>query len=193
VTQFPVLENTDSELMLRLADGDDLALNHLMDRWERRLTSFLLRMTGEHDTAVDLAQETFVRLYKARSRYSPSAKFSTYIFSIAANLARNHFRWKSRHPTVSLDAENSDGIPLVGEARDTTHTPAAAMEMSEKYREVFTALQSLPHDLKEALSLFVYDELSYTEIAKLAGCSVKAVETRIYRARHLLKETLQKN
>lgn len=82
-------EPGDHELMARLAKGDDLALNALMRRWSDRIVSFLYRMTGRHDTAVDLAQETFVKLYQARERYRPSGgEFSTWLFTIASNLAK---------------------------------------------------------------------------------------------------------
>src|SRR5688572_13207869 len=98
------MEASDPELMARLSAGDDLALNALMDRWGGRVAGFLHKMTGQHEAAADLAQETFVKLYQARGRYRPSGNFSTYLFAIASNLARNHARWKSRHPTVSIDA-----------------------------------------------------------------------------------------
>ncbi len=183
-------EDDDIQLMQRLASGDDLALNTLMDRWSARLNGFLMNMTGQREVAIDLTQEAFVRLYKARNRYRPKGAFSTYLFSIAANLARNHARWKSRHPTLSIDATAEDGRPLVSEACDPGQTPDEHADSAERYREVREALRALPHDLREAISLFVYEGMSYVEIAGLAGCSSKAVETRIYRARQILKEQL---
>lgn len=185
------MEASDSELMARLANEDDLALNILMDRWVARVTSFLYKMTGQRDTAVDLAQETFVKLYGARKRYKSDGTFSTYLFTIAANLARNHARWRSRHPTVSLDATNEDGSKSVFETADPHQTPEEAAETSEKFRTVHAALLALPHDLREAMTLFVYEGMGYADIAKLTQCSAKAVETRIYRARQILKEKLK--
>lgn len=185
------MDASDSELMVRLADGEDLALNLLMDRWGQRVTSFLFRMTGHREAAVDLSQETFVKLYQARKKYRPSGTFSTYLFTIAANLARNHARWKSRHPTVSLDATGDDGIPVMAETVDPGQTPDSAADTSETYRAVHRALMALPHDLREAMTLFVYEGMGYADIAALTGCSAKAVETRIYRARQILKERLK--
>mgnify|MGYP000300724089 CR=1 FL=1 len=185
-----MLDVDDVQLMSRLANGEDLALNVLMDRWGRRLNTFLYRMTGQQEVAVDLTQESFVRLYKARKRYRPKGEFSTYLFSIAANLARNHARWKSRHPTVSLDATNEDGVPLVTEASDPSQRPDEHADSAERYQKVREALAALPPDLREAISLFVYEGMGYAEIAGIAGCSSKAVETRIYRARQLLKGIL---
>jgi len=186
-----MMEASDSELMVRLKEGDDLALNTLMDRWSLRVTSFLYKMTGQRDIAIDLAQETFVKLYGARKRYKPQGKFSTYLFTIAANLGRNHARWRSRHPTVSLDATNDAGVSTMPEPVDPHQSPAEAAESSEKYRATQEALFALPHDLKEAMVLFVYEGMGYADIAALSGCTAKAVETRIYRARQILKEKLR--
>lgn len=184
------MDHSDIELMERLAKGDDLALNVLMDRWSERVTGFLFRMTGSREGAIDLAQETFVKLYQARTRYRVGGKFSTYLFAIAGNLARNHARWKRRHPTVSLDAppEDAFAIPPPVDPRRTPLETAAALE---KTAAVDRAFQSLPEDLREAMALFIYEGMSYVEISTMVGCSKKAVETRIYRARQLLKEELK--
>ena len=184
------METSDTELMARLADGDDLALNALMERWSERVAAFLYKMTGHHETAVDLAQEAFVKLYQARERYRPNGTFSTYLFAIASNLARNHARWKGRHPTVSIDATLEDGVPVVPELTDNHQTPEEAAQSAEKFRAVHEAFLLLPPDLREAMTLFVYEAMGYAEISAISGCSPKAVETRIYRARQILKERL---
>lgn len=185
------MEASDSELMSRLAAGDDLALNVLMTRWSARVSSFLFRMTGQRDAAVDLAQETFVKLYQARDRYKPQGNFSTWLFAIAANLARNHSRWKARHPTVSLDAASADGSGILPELVDSNQTPGDAALSREKSMAVHRAILSLPLEMREALTLFVHEGLGYAEIAELDHCSAKAVETRIYRARQILKDQLK--
>ncbi len=188
--EVPVLEVSNSELMERLAKGDDFALNALMDRWANRVTAFLYKTTGQREASVDLAQETFVKLYQARKRYQSRGTFSTYLFAIASNLAKNHLRWKSRHPTVSMDAADEDSVSSVPEVIDSNRTPGEAAEAGEKFRAIHEAFRSLPHDLREAMSLFIYEGMGYAEIATVSGCSLKAVETRIYRARQLLKEQL---
>lgn len=185
------MDAPDSDLMLRLADGDDLALNSLMTRWSDRVVAFLFRMTGQRDVAIDLAQETFVKLYQARARYRPQGNFSTWLFAIAANLARNHARWKARHPTVSLDATNPDGSATFPDPVDMDPTPGEAALTHEQTTAVNAAILALPLELREALTLFVYEGLGYAEIASLNHCSPKAVETRIYRARQILKERLK--
>jgi RNA polymerase sigma-70 factor (ECF subfamily) len=185
------MEASDTELMARLAGGDESALNALMDRWSGRIAAFLYKMTGQRDAAVDLAQETFVRLYQARERYKVSGSFSTYLFAIATNLARNHARWKVRHPTVSMDATQEDGTSALPELADTRPAPDEAAGSSEKFRAVHEAFLCLAPDLREAMSLFVYEGLGYAEIAAISQCTAKAVETRIYRARRILKGRLE--
>lgn len=184
------MEATDAELMTRLAGGDDLALNALMLRWRERVAAFLYRITAHPDTAADLAQETFVKLYQARSRYRPDGKFSSYLFAIASNLGRNHARWKRRHPTVSLD-EESESCSVLAEAIDAGPTPGEAAVSAERLREVNAAFQALPDDLRETMTLFIHEGMGYAEIATVAGCSPKAAETRIYRARQILKDKLK--
>ncbi len=183
------IEATDAELMIRLAGGDDLALNALMLRWKARVASFLYKMTGHTGTAEELAHETFVKLYQARNRYRAEARFSTYLFAIAANLGRNQARWKKRHPTISLD-DNGDDLVTPIEVTDPSPPPDQAASSAEACREVQRAFQVLPLELREAMTLFIYESMSYAEIAAIAGCSAKAAETRIYRARQILKVQL---
>jgi RNA polymerase sigma-70 factor (ECF subfamily) len=185
-------EAEDHELMARLASGDDLALNSLMHRWSDRIISFLYRMTGRHDVAVDLAQETFVKLYQARSRYRPrSGQFSTWLFAIASNLAKNHARWRSRHPEVSLDVSADEDFTSPPEPRSTAASPDQAAVTRETEEQIRTAILNLPSELREALLLFFHEQLGYADIAHVTRCSPKAVETRIYRARQILKEQLK--
>jgi RNA polymerase sigma-70 factor (ECF subfamily) len=177
----------DILLMQRLASGEDLALNTLMSRWRERVAAFLLRMVGDHATAMDLTQEAFVRLYTSRHSYRPAAAFSTYLFHIAANLARSHARWKGRHPTVPLMDE--EGV-MIHEPADPQPTPDAAAELKEKTALVNQAIAALPAELREALLLFTVEQMSHAEIAAALRCSVKAVEVRVYRARQMLRQML---
>src|SRR4029077_6971878 len=92
----PFKRDPDAELMLRLKDGEDLMLNELMTRWQQPLVAFIYRSIGHQSDALDLAQETFVRVYQARSRYTARAKFASWLFAIAANLCRNYMRRSAR-------------------------------------------------------------------------------------------------
>lgn len=177
--------------MLRLKAGDDLALNELMSRWQQPLAAFLLRYTANEFDVLDLSQETFVRVYESRRRYQPTAKFSTWLFTIAANLSRNLARWRERHPTVSLYAPGDgstlsleQSLPAPGES------PVDSAEREDLAGAVREHIQRLPHDLKTAVLLSEYHDLSHAEIAGVLGCSAKAVETRLYRARRALHSSL---
>jgi RNA polymerase sigma-70 factor (ECF subfamily) len=177
----------DAHLMLRLQGGEDVALNRLMERWQEPLTRFILRYTGNPTDAVDLAQEAFVRVYQHRSRYRPKGRFSTWLYAIATNLCRNHARWQRTHPTAPLEEGEGD---TGSERAAADPSPAANAEASEIARLVREHIQKLSHDLKTVLLLFEYQDLSYEEIAGVLGCSPKAVETRLYRARKRLRQSL---
>jgi len=185
----------DIENMLGLKRGDNLALNLLMDKWQQPLVHFLVRMTNNHQDAMDLAQETFVRLYQNRRSYRPTGHFSTFLFTIATRLARNRARWRSRHPEVPIDTHTevrsfdatSSPIDQLQTAGDD---PADGLQRKERVEEIRQCVQSLPADLRECLVLYEYHDMSYADIAAVTDCSVKAVENRIYRARKLLKSQL---
>ncbi len=130
-----------------------------------------------------------MRVFESRHRYKASAKFSTWLFTIASNLCRNFFRWQTRHPTVPLPAETDDNLAERATA-DRAVSPAEAAEQRERAEAVRKHIHALPHDLKSAILLFEYEDLSHQEIAGVLGCSVKAVETRLYRARNILRENL---
>lgn len=185
-------EDTDWAAMRRLRGGEELALNEIIERWQRRVTSYLLRLTASETVAIDLAQETFVRVYQSRERYRPSAKFSTWLFTIASNLAREHFRWLKRHPTASLNTADEAARPLSERIAAEGLDPSEAVENVEQTTAVREAVMSLPNDLREAVVLFEYEDMSYEQISAITGCSRKAVETRLYRARGILRERLKR-
>lgn len=177
----PAAEPSDEETMLALQQGDDLALNRLMARWERPLRSFLYRSTRNEQDALDLAQETFVRVYQHRARYRTGAKFSTWMFQIALNLARDHSRRTRRRPTESLEEAPE---------QFTTATPRGEATDAEAAAAVRDAVGRLPEDLREAVLLSEFQNLSHAEIAQIVGTTPKGVETRLYRAREKLRGLL---
>ncbi|MBK8035594.1 MAG: RNA polymerase sigma factor [Verrucomicrobiaceae bacterium] len=182
----PARDELDAELMRTLAEGDDLALNRLMDAWSQPLISYLMRLTGSHATACDLAQESFVRVHRHRLEFRPSQKFSTWLFAIATNLARNHARWRSRHPEALTEPENLRELRVA-----STHaTPDQQAAANERLAAVQKAVSELPHDLREVLILSTWHGLSHAEIARVQDTTEKAVEVRLYRARKLLREIL---
>ena len=181
--------DTDETLMERLRDGNDLALNALMDRWEKPLIGFVSRYTDSRSDALELAQETFVRIYENRGRYRAGGKFSTWMFTIAVNLCRNHARWTKRHPSVANLSEGSD--ELVERIAADADSPDVGSMRSDEATLVRRAIQELPHDQRTAVLLSEYHGLSHAEIAEVQRCSVKAVEARLYRARKLLRSSLE--
>src|SRR5215472_18190822 len=107
---MPEENNPDLACMVRLREGDDLALNELMERWQKPLHSFILRYVGNHRDSIELAEETFVRVHQHRSRFNFKSKFSTWLLTIATNLCRHHTRWRERHPTISLDEVSDENL-----------------------------------------------------------------------------------
>lgn len=180
---------SDEELMCRLRGGEAAALAPLMQRWERPVKRFIFRVVGNPAEAEDLAQEVFVRVFTKCATYRPGAKFSTWCFSIAANQAKNRLRWWRRRPALSLDAWIGAG------GDETDESPAGASASHEAVRHerivaVQEAVAALPLDLRTALVLFEYEGQSVADIAAALGCTPKAVENRLYRARQQLKLTL---
>ncbi len=175
---------SDEELMQRLQAGDEAALTPPMQRWETPVKRLIFRLIGNAAEAEDLAQEVFVRVFTRRAGYRPGARFSTWCFAIAANQAKNRLRWWRRRPVVSLDAWTDAG----GEAVDETAGDGA--EQRERIAAVQAAVTALPLDLRTALVLFTYEGQSMAEIAAVLGCTAKAVENRLYRARRQLQARL---
>jgi len=178
--------------MERLIAGHDAALNDLMERHAKPVFHFLCRMLGNEDDANDLAQETFVRVFKSRGSFRAEQKFSTWLFTIAANLARNHFRWRTRHPNISLDAENPETEQSLGSTLPANNpAPNEQALAAERAKAVRVAVGKLPEDLREAIVLCEWEELSMAAAAAVLETTPKAVESRLYRARQLLRERLK--
>jgi RNA polymerase sigma-70 factor (ECF subfamily) len=186
-------ESQDRADMARLVGGHEAALNALMERHAAGVFHFLCRMLGNEDDANDLAQDTFVRVYRARESYNPAQKFSTWLFTIAANLARNQLRWRSRHPNVSLEAESESTEQTLGDTLPAaTSTPHQAADEAERVQRVRAAVQALPGDLREAIVLCEWEDLPVAEAATVLSTTPKAVESRLYRARKLLRDRLSR-
>lgn len=173
----------DESLMAELAGGDDTALRPLMDRWQVPLRSFLYRFLQDDHEAADVAQETFVRVHRHRARWRPGARFSTWMFHIALNLARDRRRWwrLRRHD----DVDTTFGLSSGGDS------PDAAAERAERVAEVRAAVAALPGHLRSIIILSEYEHLPQAEIAAIEGITVKAVETRLARAREKLRKVLR--
>ncbi len=173
----------DAQDLQALQQGEHAALDRLMVRWQIPLRSFLYRYVRNEQDALDLAQETFVRVFRHRDQFRAGARFSTWMFQIAVNLARDQARRSQRRPTDALDA--------VPEPATDSSVPAD-LERAESAAAVREAIASLSPDLREALILSEYEDLSHAEIGEVVGATPKAVETRLYRAREHLRKQLQR-
>ncbi|MBK9991016.1 MAG: sigma-70 family RNA polymerase sigma factor [Verrucomicrobia bacterium] len=182
---------TDEELMAALQAGQDAALAPLMERWELGVKAFLSSLGVPSADVEDVAQEAFVRLYEKRASYRVGAAFKPWLLTIAGNLGRNRLRWRFRRREDSIQAMDADQ-PGGFHFADPSAQPASNLaERANLAQGVRSAVDSLPANLREAVVCVELEELSYNEAAQIMGCSAKAVETRLYRARKLLRTTCE--
>lgn len=192
---MPSDNETDLALLDELRRGRDSAMNELMERWQRPLLSFAYRYVQSEEDARDLVEELFVRVYRNRDRFKQGTKFSAWAFTSLSNLCKNFERWKRRHPAFGRDSLTDDWSTKEGEIHPQATTteisqPDEEMLNAERIAIVKDAINKLPHDLRVTLLLYQYEGLSYKEIGDIVGCSIKGVETRLYRARKALKSIL---
>ncbi len=185
-----VMLDPDVELMLRLKAGDDACFDQLVARYRTPVLSFLYRMVHNGDLAEELAQETFLRVYRARRQYRPEAKFSTWLFRIASNLALNALRdgaWDRQHISLEEAAESAGTSLAIPD-------PALGIEEElmrrERARIVAEAIDALPPKQRLAVLLHKYQDLDYAEIAGILGCSESALKSLLFRAYEKLRVRL---
>ncbi len=190
----PDADARDRAAMARLAAGDDTALAELMERHAPAVLRYLKGLLGDAEDALDLAQETFVRVYQARHRFRPRDRFLPWLYTIATNLARNRLRWRQRHPTVALatgeEAAEEGSAPSPGVMANDP-PPAENLLARERAAAVRAAVRRLPPDLREVVVLCAWEERSQAEAAAILGTTPKAVESRLYRARQRLQAELR--
>ena len=185
------LDELDRADMAQLASGHDAALNALMERHAGKLFNYLIRCLQNEEDAADTAQEAFVRVYQNRAKFDASQRFSTWLYAIATNPVKDRYRYRTRHPQVSLDAENGvSGHGFQENLPEHKSTPSESLQAAERAEAVRAAVGELPEDLRTPLILSDYEELSHAEIGVILKCSTKAVETRLYCARKQLRDKL---
>ena len=185
-----VMARSDVQLMLSAKAGDDESFELLLQRYRTPLVNFLHRMVRDRGTAEDLAQEVFLRVYRARKKYEPSAKFTTWLFRIATNVALNSLRdGRYRQLEVSADETREDEQPMLSVP---DQRPSAVERMMEQDRAEFIrrAIQTLPEKQRVAVLLHKYHELDYDEIAGILECSESALKSLLFRAYETLREKL---
>jgi RNA polymerase sigma-70 factor (ECF subfamily) len=189
------MARSDVQLMLDVKAGDEQSFALLLHRYRSPLVNFLYRMVRNREQAEDLAQEVFLRVYRAREDYVPSAKFTTWLFRIATNLALNSVR-DTRHQRleqsldapVSTDAEDGDERPL--EVADKHPDIEQHLVEEERKKMIRHAIDKLPEKQRAAVLLHKYQELDYNEIAKILDCSESALKSLLFRAYETLRVEL---
>jgi len=179
--------------MLRVKRGDRAAFGELVEKYKQPVMNFIYRTLRDEAEAEDLAQNVFLQAYKSARRYRHTAKFSTWLFTIARNLCLNELRRRSRHPADSIEeahAEHED-LPRQQFEDKAQLAPGEHVLHSELARKIEEALAELPENQRTALLLCRQEEVSYEEIAEILQCSLSATKSLIHRARETLKEKLK--
>ena len=190
---MPDQVDPDAVLMLRVKRGDRAAFAELVGKYRQPLFNFVFRTLRDETETEDVAQNTFLQVWKSRSRYERTAKFSTWLFTIARNLCLNEIRRRSRHPAESLEETHAehDDQPSRQYEDKKVFLPTENVLHSELARKIEEALAELPENQRTAILLCRQDEVSYEEIAEILGCSLSATKSVIHRGRETLKEKLK--
>jgi RNA polymerase sigma-70 factor (ECF subfamily) len=188
------LRDPDIRIMLRVRNDEAGAFEELVERYQHRLVGVMHHLIGNADEAEDLAQEVFLRIYRARKKYHPRAKFSTWLFTIANNLALNVLRRRQRKPVVPLDVRDSGPLgprPAEQLVHDRGHQPVQQLQQHELAAVVRQALETLSERQRMAVVLNKFEDMNYAEIAQVMGLTTKAVKSLLSRARTNLREVLK--
>ena len=184
---------SDAEVMLRVKAGDDAAFEYLVQKYRRPMVSYMYRMCHNAAAAEDLAQEVFLRVYRSRQNYEPSAKFTTWLYRIATNLAVNHAR-DSRHErpenTVSVDEPDQEtGLTL--DLPDTSLSAEQAILRRERMAAIRQRVQALPERQRTAVVMHKYQQMDYRQIAEVLKLSESATKSLLFRAYETLRVQLK--
>jgi RNA polymerase sigma-70 factor (ECF subfamily) len=179
----------DTELMVRVKAGDEACFGVLLEKHRSPVVHFLYRMVQNHAVAEELAQEVFLRVYRSRSTYEPTAKFTTWLFRIATHLALNALRdGKNERLQERLDDDSSD-MP-VRQVSDRRPSVEQSMVYQAKLDEIRRAIAALPQKQRVAVLMHKYEEMEYSQIARVLSCSESAVKSLLFRAYEALRARL---
>ncbi len=192
MTAFPI-SDPDAALMLRVKQGDAAAFEELVEKYKQPVMNLVYRTLPDATEAEDLAQHVFLQVFKSAHRYEATAKFSTWLFTIARNLCLNEIRRRSRHPADSLDETyaDNDEQPIRQPEDPKVFAASEAALHGELEAKIEEALTDLPEKQRTAILMCRGDEFSYEDIAKVLECSVSATKSLIHRGRETLKEKLK--
>lgn len=184
-------EDTDKELVKRVQRGDQAAFDLLFVRYQNKVVNLIARYVSDQEETLDVAQEAFIKAYRALPRFRGDSQFYTWLYRIAINTAKNHLVARSRRPPgVDVDVDETEYRDDASALREG-ETPEAALARDQLEACIQQALADLPEDLKSALTLREFDGLSYEQIADIMGCPVGTVRSRIFRAREFVDQRMQ--
>lgn len=183
----------DPELVTRTLAGREDGFEELVRRYQRPIVAYVYRLVGDYDSALDLAQEVFIKVYSSLERYRSEYKFSTWIYKIAHNAAIDHLRRTSSREFEALTTVSDGEVydrPLLATGADglALLTPEEQSERSERRAEIETVVQTLPAGYRELIALRHAHDLSYDEISEITGLPLGTVKNRIFRARELMRQ-----
>ena len=187
---MPDFKLTDEELIFKFKEGNEDAFNELVYRYKDKLLNFIYRFISDIDRAEDLVQDTFIKLYLNKHSYREIARFSTWLYTIAGNLAKTELRKLKRRKTYSVSDLSYDNKKF--EFENHLSSPIQNNEMIDKERTMQIALQKLPNDFKLVIILRDIQELSYEDISKIINIPLGTIKSRINRARLKLIEIINK-
>jgi len=183
----------DLAWMIRVKDGDTEAFRELIEAHQYRVIGTIARMLSDETEAEDLAQQVFIRVWRSAPRYEPTAKFTTWLYTITRNLVFNELRRRKRHATQPLvDGNNEEDRPPFQVADHTAKAPDTTVLDAEMQEAIQQAIDELPESQRMAVILRRYDNVSYEEIGEILKLSVPAVKSVLFRARTELREKLKK-
>lgn len=182
---------TDQQLVERVQAGDKKAFDILVRKYQHRLIKLIARYVHDSDEVYDVAQEAFIRAYRAIPGFRGESAFYTWLYRIAANTAKNHLISLGRKPPgVDVDIEDAEQFLGDSELKESA-TPEGLLHKDEIQNTVIAAMENLPEDLRVAITLRELEGLSYEEIAEKMDCPVGTVRSRIFRAREAIQQELQ--
>jgi RNA polymerase sigma-70 factor (ECF subfamily) len=181
-------ESTDKELVKRVQKGDKGAFDLLVLKYEHKIVNLVMRYVRDPEQALDIAQEAFIKAYRALPRFRGDSAFYTWLYRIAVNTAKNYLAAQRRRPTdIELDMQDPEQYGLHAKLKETD-TPEAVALSQELQDTLEHAIEALPDDLRTAIILRELDGLSYEEIAQTMDCPVGTVRSRIFRARDAISK-----
>jgi len=177
--------------MRAFQEGNERAFEILVNRYQDAIVNYAFRFVGNYEDACDVAQETFLRLFKNKMKYEPIAKFSTWLYTIAGNVAKSELRRKRTSRIVPLNQTDEDGEEQTWDLPDTEYTPDQQVDMTLIEQYLQEALMKIPPSYREVIVMRDIQDLEYEEIAKVTGLPLGTVKSRINRGRLQLQELLK--